>query len=203
MEGWHRLLITGVGGQGVMSAARWVGDACAGSGVPVVVGQVHGMSQRGGSVQATVATGGALSPDIPDGMADVLLALEPMEGCRALAKVSERSLVLVNTRPLLPASLQSQRRPYPAISTLLEPLREVAGSVIALDATALAEEAGSPRALNVVALGMLSGSGRLPVPGGRLLEIILGAGMPAFAEVNREAFLLGEKTMLESEARST
>jgi indolepyruvate ferredoxin oxidoreductase beta subunit len=203
MDGWRRILIAGVGGQGVMSAARWIGDACAAEDLPVVVGQVHGMSQRGGSVQATAAIGGAMSPEIPDGMADALLALEPMEGCRTLAKLSARTVAIVNTRPLLPSSLQSQRRPYPALSTLLDPIREAAGAVAAVDATALAEQAGSARALNVVMLGMLAGCGQLPLEGERLLETILAGAIPSFAEVNRKAFRLGREAMAEREARST
>jgi indolepyruvate ferredoxin oxidoreductase beta subunit len=191
MSGRLRIMLAGVGGQGVLSAGRWLGDATAAHGLEVVIGQIHGMSQRGGSVQATVAIGGALSPEIPKGMADVLLALEPMEGARALDRVSKRTAVFVNIRPLLPGSLQATGRPYPPLSSLLGPLEEAAGSMLALDATGLAEQAGSPRSLNVVTLGMLAGSGLMPFPKERLLETILAAGLPAFAEVNRRAFRLG------------
>jgi indolepyruvate ferredoxin oxidoreductase beta subunit len=192
-----RILFAGVGGQGVLSAGRWVGDAAAAAGIDVVVGQIHGMSQRGGSVQATVALGGARSAEIPRGMADLLVAFEPMEGARALAQLSERSTAIINTRPLLPVSLQATGRPYPPVASLISPIEEVAGSVIALDASALAENAGSPRSLNVVALGMLAGSGLLPFPDEALLAIIQSAGMPAFAEVNGKAFRLGSERVKE------
>lgn len=191
MSGWRRILLTGVGGQGVMSAGRWVGEACSVLDEPVVVGQVHGLSQRGGSVQASVVIGGALSAEIPEGMADALVALEPMEGARALPSVSGRTTAIVNVRPLLPGSLQSAGKPYPPIDSLLDPIREAAGSLLAIDATSLAEEAGSPRALNVVALGMLAGLELLPFPGHRLLETILDAALPVFADINRKAFRLG------------
>jgi indolepyruvate ferredoxin oxidoreductase beta subunit len=191
MGGWLRILFTGVGGQGVLSAGRWVGDAAAGAGIDVAIGQIHGMSQRGGSVQATVALGGARSPEIPRGMADVMVAFEPMEGARALDRLSKRTTAIINTRHLLPVSLQAAGRPYPPLASLVDPVKEAAGRVIVLDATAIAEEAGSPRALNVVALGMLAGTGLLPFPSKRLLEAILGAGLPAFAEVNGRAFELG------------
>jgi indolepyruvate ferredoxin oxidoreductase beta subunit len=191
MNGWLRILFAGVGGQGVLSAGRWVGDAAAASGIEVVIGQIHGMSQRGGSVQASVALGGARSPEIPRGMADVLVAFEPMEGARALDRISKRTTAIVNTRHLLPVSLQAAGRPYPPLSSLIDPIEEAAGRVIALDATAVAEEAGSPRSLNVVALGMLAGTGLLPFPAKVLLDAILSAGLPAFAEVNRSAFELG------------
>jgi len=197
MSRWCRILLTGVGGQGVMSAGRWVGEACSRLDNPVVVGQVHGLSQRGGSVQASVVIGGALSAEIPEGMADALVALEPMEGARALSSISSRTTAIVNTRPLLPGSLQSVGKPYPPINSLLDPIREVAGSLLAMDATSLAEEAGSPRALNVVALGMLAGLDLLPFPGQRLLETILDAALPAFADINRKAFRLGHDAVTE------
>lgn len=201
MTGWRRLLFVGVGGQGVLSAGRWVGDAAHGAGLGVVVGQRHGLSQRGGSVQASVVIGGARDPEIPDGMADVLVALEPLEGARLIAKVSKRTTVLANTRPILPISLQSLRRPYPPLSALLDPLREAAGSLIASDATTLAASAGSPRCLNVVMLGMLAGAGLLPFPDDRLLDTIRAEAAEGFAEVNRKAFLSGAESIREAKAR--
>jgi indolepyruvate ferredoxin oxidoreductase beta subunit len=198
MSGWLRILIAGVGGQGVLSAGRWLGDATASCGMDVVIGQIHGMSQRGGSVQATVAIGGARSPEIPRGMADILLALEPMEGARALDRLSKRTSAFVNTRPLLPVSLQVSGRPYPPLSALLDPVEAVVGSMLALDATELAERAGSPRALNVVAIGMLAGSGLLPFPPKPLLDTILEGGLSAFAAVNEKAFRLGAEAVEEA-----
>lgn len=198
--GRWRILVTGVGGQGVLSAGRWIGEAAAAGGFGMAVAELHGMSQRGGSVQAEVAIGSARSPEIPDGMADALVALEPMEAARALAKLSKRTTALVNTRPLLPVSLQSAGRPYPPLPSLIEPVREAAGSLIATDATALAERAGSPRALNVVMLGMLAGSGLLPFPGERILDAILAGALPALAVVTRNAFRLGMEATQEAGA---
>jgi indolepyruvate ferredoxin oxidoreductase beta subunit len=193
MSDWRRILFAGVGGQGVLSAGRWVGDAAHASGLPMVVGQIHGLSQRGGSVHAAVAVGGARDPEIPDGMADVLVALEPMEGARAIAKVSKRTVALVNTRPILPGSLQSMGRPYPPLSVLLDPIGEAAGTLVALDATALAMSAGSARSLNVVMLGMLAASALLPFGGEQLLEVVLADSLASFAEINRRAFRSGQE----------
>jgi indolepyruvate ferredoxin oxidoreductase beta subunit len=190
---WRRILLAGVGGQGVLSVARWIGDTAFAAGLPVVVGQVHGLAQRGGSVTATVAIGGARSPEIARGMADVLLALEPMEGARVLEKISRRTAAFVNTRPLLPVSLQSMRRPYPPVESLIGPIRETAGSLVALDLTSLAQEAGSGRALNALMAGLLAGSGLMHFPPEALLATILAAALPAFAEVNRRAFGRGEE----------
>jgi len=191
MSNWRRILFAGVGGQGVLSAGRWVGDAAHASGLAMVVGQIHGLTQRGGSVHAAVALGGARDSEIPDGMADVLVALEPMEGARALSKVSRKTQAMVNTRPVLPGSLQSMGRPYPPLSALLDPIGEAAGSLVSLDATALATSAGSARSLNVVMLGMLAASELLPFEGERLLEVVLANSLASFAEINRKAFRLG------------
>jgi indolepyruvate ferredoxin oxidoreductase beta subunit len=195
LSDWRRILLVGIGGQGVLSAGRWIGEAATACGVPVVVGQIHGLSQRGGSVQAPIALGGARSWEIPDGTADALVALEPMEGARALNKVSSRTTAIVNTRPIVPISLQSAGRLYPPLTSLLGPLEEAAGSFTAMDATSLAAAAGSHRALNVVMLGMLAASNLLPFPGERLLDVISGAGISGLAKVNRDAFRMGQEAL--------
>jgi indolepyruvate ferredoxin oxidoreductase beta subunit len=193
-ERW-RILIAGVGGQGVLSAGRWLGEAADTSGFSMVVSELHGMSQRGGSVRSEVAIGGMRSPEIADGMADVLIALEPMEAARALSKISRRTTAFVNTRPLLPSSLQTTDRPYPPLSSLLGPIGEVVGSLATVDATSLAERAGSPRSLNVVMLGMLDGSELLALPKDGILAAIVSDTLPAFTEVNRNAFRLGAEAV--------
>jgi indolepyruvate ferredoxin oxidoreductase beta subunit len=190
-------LIAGVGGQGVLSVGRWLGQAAETAGFGMAVSELHGLSQRGGAVQSEVAVGGMRSPEIPDGMADILVALEPMEGARALSKVSKRTTAFVNTRPLLPSSLQVSGRPYPPLSSLLGPIGEAVGSVVATDATSLAEQAGSSRCLNVVMLGILAGSRLLPFPADRILDVIVAAALPAFVEVNRNAFRLGQGVVKE------
>jgi len=200
VKNWRRILFAGVGGQGVLSAGRWVGDTAHACGLPMVVGQIHGLSQRGGSVHAGVALGGARDAEVPDGMADLLVAFEPMEAARALAKTSSRTVALVNIRPVLPGTLQSRQQPYPPLAALLDPLRERVASLTAVDATSLAEEAGSARSLNVVMLGMLAGLDRLPFAGDRLLDFILTHGLASFTEVNRRAFRLGEAAAHEVEA---
>jgi len=197
MSGRWRILITGVGGQGVLSAGRWLGEAAAAAQLPMAVSELHGMSQRGGSVRSEVGIGGMRSPEIADGMADVLVAFEPMEAARALPSISQRTTALVNTRALLPSSLQSTGRPYPPLSSLLGPIDETARSLATVDATALAERAGSPRCLNVVMLGMLAGAEILAIPGDEILAAIVSNALPAFVEINRNAFRLGAEAVNE------
>jgi indolepyruvate ferredoxin oxidoreductase beta subunit len=198
-ERW-RILITGVGGQGVLSAGRWLGEAAETHGLSMVVSELHGMSQRGGSVRSEIAIGGMRSPEIADGMADVLVALEPMEAARAISKLSDRTTAFVNTRPLLPSSLQTTGRPYPPLSSLVGPIGEAVGSLATVDATSLAERAGSPRALNVVMLGMLAGSELLSLPSDGILAAIVSDALPAFVEIDRNAFRLGVEAVREVSA---
>ena len=82
-----RILIVGVGGQGVLSAARHIGQAALDHGLEARIGQIHGLSQRGGSVESTVVLGPGSTGFVSMGQADVLLALEPLEALRALARV--------------------------------------------------------------------------------------------------------------------
>ncbi len=196
-----RILIAGVGGQGVLSAGRWVADAAFAAGFETVAGQVHGLAQRGGSVRASVVIGPARSWEIPAGGADVLLGLEPLEAVRALPYVSACTRAFTSVHPIPPASLQSRGLPYPDLDALLEPLRAAAGSLLTLDAFALAGEAGSLRSVNVVMLGVLAGSGLLPFPGEALLDTMIGAGVPALAEVNRKAFGLGREALRSADRR--
>ncbi|MFH1130352.1 MAG: 2-oxoacid:acceptor oxidoreductase family protein, partial [Pseudomonadota bacterium] len=83
-----KVLIVGVGGQGVLTAAKMLGDAALHAGFGVTVGQLHGMSQRGGSVEAGVLIGEGESSFIEEGAADIVLGFEPLEVLRALPKMS-------------------------------------------------------------------------------------------------------------------
>ena len=97
-----RIFFTGVGGQGNVLASKLLGEAALLSDIPVVLSEIHGMSQRGGVVESTAVIGGALSPVIADGEADILMAFEPLEALRALRKINGKSIVVVSTAPLPP-----------------------------------------------------------------------------------------------------
>ena len=189
-----RLVVAGVGGQGVLSAARFLALAAHRAGLPVVAGQLHGMAQRGGSVTATVVIGGA-SSIVADGTADVLLATEPLEALRAIVKLHPEGCLLTNTRALPPSAAAVARNGYPPLDEILDKMRSRVAAVRALDASALAEQAGSPQVLNIVLLGALAATGRFPVEPGLLLEAIEGACPVATRELNRRAFALGRASV--------
>ncbi|MAE29691.1 MAG: 2-oxoacid:acceptor oxidoreductase family protein [Planctomycetota bacterium] len=197
-----RLLIVGVGGQGVLSAARNIGQAALNSGLDVRIGQIHGLSQRGGSVESTVVIGPGSTGFVSRRQADVLLALEPLEALRALSRIHENTLALVNRAPVTPFSQTLAGDSYPSVDQLLGPLAAAAGEVYGLDATALASESGSPRSLNAAMLGTLVGLDALPLPADQMRSVLAAAGRPVFRPLNLAAFDAGRTAASQLEAIS-
>jgi indolepyruvate ferredoxin oxidoreductase beta subunit len=190
-----RLLIVGVGGQGVLTAAGILGEAALLSGVEVAVGQLHGMSQRGGSVQATVVLGGG-SSFVEAGQADVVLGFEPLEALRALRSMSARTLVIVSLERVVPFTLAQQGRSYPDLARVLADLEAASGEVVAVDVPALVDGPGARvdrRSLNVALLGVLASRATLPFGGDAIWRAIETRSPPRHLEANRRAFALGRE----------
>jgi indolepyruvate ferredoxin oxidoreductase beta subunit len=186
-----KCLVVGVGGQGALTAARFLGEAALAAGMPVVVGQLHGMSQRGGSVECPVLIGPGASSHIGHGEADVVLGLEPLEVRRALSRASEHTRVVVNLGVIVPFSLAVQGKDYPPVEGILDEVRSVAGAVYTVDGPAIVKQTGIPRTLNVAMLGALCGLGMLPYPQQILWDAIKSRIPSRFLEPNRRAFELG------------
>ena len=187
------IFIAGVGGQGSLSASRFLGEAAVKAGLKVLVGEIHGMAQRGGIVESTVRIGDVYGPIIGDGQADVLMGFEPVETLRAMAKASPQTLIITNTHPIVPATVSMKGDKYPEAEEVLEKIRAISPRVIALDATEMAGQAGNTQALNAVLLGVLAGAGILPFDASLLREVLM-AGVPKKAlEVNEKAFAMGMK----------
>ncbi len=195
-RGW-RILIAGTGGQGVLTAANLLTDFFVQKGHEVTSGQVHGMAQRGGSVQSSVMVDCGINPAVPAGGADVVLGLEPVETVRALPFISSQTTVFMNTAPVIPFTLDQQYvrgktdARYPDVGELADRIRSIAGSLLTLDATELAQEAGSVKALNMVMLGCWLGSGLYPIKAEEFREAVLAGAPAGVAEVNTKAFLSG------------
>jgi indolepyruvate ferredoxin oxidoreductase beta subunit len=186
----HRIYLAGVGGMGAMTASRLLADAALRAGENVVVGEVHGMAQRGGVVHSAILVGPGRGCLIDDGEADVLLALEPIEALRALSRASSEALVVANTHPVVPYTAARGDAPYPDVD---EVMRCVAGAVktlVAFDAHEIAVRAGSPRAANIALLGALAASGALPFNPAHLEAAV--AARAAWREVNLRAYAAGQ-----------
>ena len=188
MEQTKSVMIVGVGGQGTLLASRLLGNVLTAQDYDVKVSEVHGMSQRGGSVVTYVRYGQRVhSPIIDKGQADVILCFELLEAARWLPWLKQGGTLIVNTQQIPPMPVITGDAVYP--EEILSKLRAKGARVIALDALSLAQQAGSAKAVNVVLLGVMSTM--LPFPESLWLETMEHTVPPKFLALNRSAFALG------------
>ena len=146
------IIIVGVGGQGILLTSKILGYLALKMGDDVKVSEVHGMSQRGGSVITHVRVGDEVhSPIVADGEADFLLSFEELEAARAASFLKKSGVAIVNTQVIWPMPVITGAAQYPE-----QPLACFAQRVECADALAIAAECGSQKSLNLVLLGMLS-----------------------------------------------
>lgn len=149
------IMIAGVGGQGTLLASKLLGQLLLDQGYDVKISEVHGMSQRGGSVVTFVKFGEQVdSPVIELGEADVALSFELLEAARCLPYLKENGLLITNTATIAPMPVITGAMEYP--DDLLESLETYPIRVESCDALLLAEDAGAVKAVNVVLLGVLA-----------------------------------------------
>ncbi|MCQ2437830.1 MAG: indolepyruvate oxidoreductase subunit beta [Clostridia bacterium] len=181
------IMIVGVGGQGTLLASRLLGYVLPRKGYDCKISEVHGMSQRGGSVVTYVRFGDKVySPIVDAGEADFVLSFEQLEAARWLTHLKPDGVIITGTQQILPMPVITGAASYP--ENIIENLNPTA-EVHAVDALSLAEQAGSGKAVNVVLLGVLSKY--LPVEREVWMEAIDALVPPKFVEINRKAFELG------------
>ncbi len=181
------IMIVGVGGQGTLLASRILGNAVISQGYDVKVSEVHGMSQRGGSVVTYVRYGEKVhSPIIDKGGADMILAFELLEAKRALPFLKKGGKIIVNTQEIDPMPVIIGAAEYP--EKLEENLRTNADTT-AVDALLLAKEAGNPKAVNVVLIGVMAKNWDIPYE--VWTDTIKKTVPEKFLEINLKAFELG------------
>ncbi|MBR6407793.1 MAG: indolepyruvate oxidoreductase subunit beta [Clostridia bacterium] len=183
------IMIVGVGGQGTLLASRVLGNALLSLNYDVKISEVHGMSQRGGSVVTYVKYGDKVcSPIIEKGEADVILAFESLEAARWLPYLKKDGKLIVNTQQIDPMPVITGAAQYP--ENIIEKIKETGANVDALDCLALAEQAGSPKAVNIVLIGRLSNYFDISDD---VWQKTLESTVPAkFLEMNKKAFSLGK-----------
>ena len=183
------IMIVGVGGQGSLLASKLLGHLLLSQGFDVKVSEVHGMSQRGGSVVTYVRYGDKVySPVIDKGEADYIVSFELLEAARWLPFLKKDGQIVTNTQQIDPMPVITGAAQYP--EDLVNKLKESGAKVDALDCLSLAEEAGSSKAVNIVLLGRLSHYFDLPEDAWmKSLE----ANVPEkFLAMNKKAFELGK-----------
>jgi len=193
MNGKKDILIVGVGGQGIILASEILADAGKEAGFDVKKSEVHGMSQRGGSVSTHVRFGQRVfSPLIRDGEADILLSFELLEALRWVNFVQPQGCILVNNLKINPLSVSTGSMQYPpGIENLL---RQSGRQVQLIEGVSLAEQGGNKKTVNMVLLGALSNL--LPdISEDTWLRVIQWRVPAKTREVNEQAFHLGRKSM--------
>lgn len=183
------IMIVGVGGQGSLLASKLLGHLLLTEGFDVKVSEVHGMSQRGGSVVTYVRFGEKVySPIIDKGQADFIVSFEKLEAARYLEYLKTDGRIVVNTQAIDPMPVITGAMQYPA--ELVEKMEAMGAKVDALDCLSLAEQAGSSKAVNIVLMGRLSRYfDEIPV---EKWQKAIEECVPAkFLELNQKAFLLG------------
>lgn len=182
------VMIVGVGGQGTLLASKLMGNVLLSQGYDVKVSEVHGMSQRGGSVVTYVKYGDRVySPVVAQGEADLILAFERLEAARWVPFLKKGGKMIVNDQRITPMPVIIGAMEYP--EAVLETIKGKGIDMTALDALSLAEQAGSPKAVNVVLMGVASTT--LPFEEA-VWQSALEKCVPAkFLEINKKAFALG------------
>lgn len=181
------IMIVGVGGQGTLLASRILGNTVIGEGYDVKLSEVHGMSQRGGSVVTYVKYGDKVySPIIGEGEADIILAFEMLEAYRALPYLKKGGVMIANTQNIDPMPVITGAMQYP--ESIEEKLEDKI-NLVKVDALSYALEAGNSKAVNVVLIGVMAKNTDISYD--KWIETIKKTVPEKFLDVNLKAFDLG------------
>ena len=182
------IVIAGVGGQGSLLASKLLGRVLVNEGYDIKVSEVHGMSQRGGSVITYVRYGDKVySPVVQSGEADYLISFEKIEAARYAHLLKKNGVIITNTQRIDPMPVITGAAEYP--EGILDELKEKGVHVEALDALSLAEKAGSAKAVNIVLMGQLAK--HFHIEYGKWISALEQTVKPQFIELNKAAFELG------------
>ena len=181
-------MIVGVGGQGSLLASKLLGRLLVDEGYDVKVSEVHGMSQRGGSVVTYVRFGSKVySPVIENGEADFIVSFEKIEAARYVDKLKKDGTIIVNTQQIDPMPVMIGATTYP--DAIIDEMKAKGIHVDDIDALSLAQQAGSAKACNIVLMGRLAKY--FDMPKEKWIAAIEKSVKPQFVEMNKKAFELG------------
>ena len=182
------IILSGVGGQGILSIAAVIGEAALKEGLYMKQAEVHGMSQRGGSVVTYVKYGSKVnSPIVNEGEADLILAFEQLEAARWLQYLKKDGTLIINTQKIDPMSVIIGNSIYP--DGVLDAINKAGAKTTNLDALSLAVSAGSAKAVNVVLIGVMAS--HMDLNRDVWINAIKNTVPEKFLEMNLKAFDLG------------
>jgi len=169
------LIVSGVGGQGNVMVSLVIGNALVKDGYFVTIGETYGASQRGGSVMSHVkiSAQSQYSPLIPEGQADIILGMEPMETLRMVKQFGNVHVeTVVNPRPIQAVDLTGTGSGYPDMDALLAQIKDLSARTYIVNATEEAQKMGDPILANMILIGALTKTGLLPISEAQLAEVI-------------------------------
>lgn len=186
------ILLAGVGGQGIIFAGQIIMESALRQKKKVYGFEMHGMARRGGAVATHIRIGEELySPLVPVRSGNLLAAFEPSEALRHMHFMNPEAMVILNTNPVIPIGISSQKGSYPDIDIIIDAIKKRCENVHSFDATQLAKEAKNPIAMNIVMLGAICASDTTLLPKEDVREIIGQKSPSYFRKINLFAFDLG------------
>lgn len=191
MKNIYKIQLIGVGGQGTIKASVIIGEAAMKKGLNMVMSEVHGMAQRGGTVVTEFKIGEAHSPLIEEGAADLMIAFEPTEALRALNKINQESFVIVNSSPIVPFTVSLGISEYPELTSVFEELQVKIKNLLIINAEKIAKEAGSIISENMVLLGAAVATPNFPIEKDLVIRSMKENLPPKSIETNLKAFEMG------------
>jgi indolepyruvate ferredoxin oxidoreductase beta subunit len=190
----YNVIITGVGGQGNVMASRVLGNMLSEKGLQITIGETFGASQRGGSVMShlRISAASTWSPQIPEGHAHMIVALEPIEALRVLMVYGNpKTKVLCNTRAIQPVTVICGDSDYPSLDFLKQSILELSENAWFVDATAAALKLGNPIYGNIMMIGALAAIGDLHLEREDFRTVISKTMASEKAETNLSAYDTG------------
>ena len=191
MNNHYNIYICGVGGQGIIKTSVIIGEAAMNQGLNVVMSEIHGMSQRGGSVSTELKIGDFKSSILENHTADMILGFEPSEVIRGLHKANKDTYLVFNTTPVVPAQLASSKQSYPNVDSMINALKQNFNNVHPVDGNNYAKEAGSILSLNMALLGSAVAVKSFPISKDLVIDAMKNNLKEKYHKMNIKAFELG------------
>ncbi len=192
------IMFCGVGGQGLMLLSAILGKAAVDSGLKVMTGEQHGLSQRQGSIYVHFRIGNPISPLIPYGKADMMIAMEATEVLRYIEYLKKDGVIIMSNR-IMPSVIETEnvaldkekKTKYITVEQIEEKARKVTKNLILLDSLELAIQAGNARTENSVLIGATASCPDFPIPAEEVRKAVLALVPPKTVDANSKAFDLG------------
>ncbi|MBN2395115.1 MAG: indolepyruvate oxidoreductase subunit beta [Candidatus Atribacteria bacterium] len=192
----YKIYLIGVGGQGTIKTAMIISEAAMLQGLNVVMSEVHGMAQRGGTVVTEVKIGRSNSPLIEQNSADLILAFEFSEILRALSRIGKNTKVIVSYVQMIPFTVSLGISEYPDEAVMLDQLNQEIDNLYLIDAEKIAREAGHIITANIVILGAATAIPDFPVKKEFIMDSI-GKNLPVHTlDMNKKALEMGYKEFI-------